>query len=633
MRTNKPMARPTRLPQLTPKTCTLAGGVLLLALSGVGAWHYQRPQPEATPAARSNAAQVEAANLVSAWTYRLEVGKAYVYDLSQTTDVRREKKPYANVTGKGRLEAHVVQAHEDSLDLIVRIDYEGSAGVALSPGGALQRSPLVVDESAHLRIARNGKVLALARVPGQAAKSQIFTTLLGSWLYVLPRFQSESGAIEAGPFFAEAVDGSGEFSVRYDLSEKAADPLRVTMRKERYQRASALTRMLSSEHQLAWSLAGGHLLNAKREERYEKGARELGVEVKDSGEITFVAQHATGFTPADLKRYTHATAMYLPEIASQEHVFALDENKVRSWEDLQADLRRLPSDPESEKTLELFDQVATSLVKHPEMLPSVAEEAAAQPSGSDQYRMLVGAISNLGTRDAQNALIDLYDAKDDKGKDMVLKAQALMDAPATEETRSMLVDSVDHGKTPALRSGAGLALGSALRNLSGKDEDDSVEAARARIMKLWNEAALPNDKNYALQVIGNSGDAYFVGLLKSEILSAESLYRPQAVSALRFMKDDESAQLLGLSLRSTDAPQLQQAAVDALFYRAWRPEFMEPVVSCFLGAAQSDLRIRCARAALQQPSQQQEMHAVLEKVRRSGQLDESLSSFIDSVLM
>lgn len=629
-----------RKPVRSSRTITMRLGIVLgVAVAASGALLLRSklahaPSPPAPVASAQADARELAQRFKTLFTYGLKAGKAYNYTLQQSTTVVRDGDPYADISGSGTLEAHVVEVGEDGIDLIARVRYDATSGGNRS---ILAGAPkLHAEGSAYLRLAPNGRVKLMRLLSAQEKTPQerLIATAIASWLYVLPTFDASStppgATASAGPYLAEASDPQGDYTSEYRVVGAFSNPLELRMRKLNYTRASALTRIAKSEHHLSWNLLDGYLLHAMSEDRYQKGASQLNVEVRESAEISFANISDAQFTAADIARYALESAMYLVPPSPKQPDSAVGDQPVQSWSELQGELRSLPHDPESEQPMAVFGALATSLAKNPAMLPSVLEEARAQPSSSEQFKMLIGAIGNLGSPAAQSGLVQLFETADDRGKDLVLKAQLLMSAPSTAETREMLAKTYENAPSSDLKSVAGLALGSALKNHAG--DEPSLDSVRQRIRKMWNDATSASEKEYALGVIGNSGDSSFLDILSAEVQNPASLYRAQAFDAMRFMNDDESATLLFYGLTLSELPTLQAAALDALFYHGWKPEFFEPLASCFLKPIATDIRIRCARVILNQPSAQQQMQQVLQTVRNAKDLDAELRAFIDGEL-
>ena len=633
------MRHQVRVSMRSTRTITTRVGIVLgLVVAASGAW-LMRPRldrdpstPASPPVAHADQG-VLAQRFKALFAYGLKAGKAYNYTFQQNTAVLRDGEPYAGISGSGTLEAHVVDVGLDSIDLIARVAYAAQS----DGGGSLLAKPtqLRVDGTAYLRLARNGRVKLLRFLPAleKSPQERLITSAVASWLYVLPRFEASPavpGAANAGPYPAEASDPQGDYSAEYRVVGGFTNPLELTMRKLNYTRASALTRIARSEHHVRWNLLDGYLLHAVSDDRYHKGASQLNVESRERTEISFTSITDAQFTVADIARYTLESAMYVAPQPAKQPDSAVGDQPAQSWSELQSELRTLPNDPESEKPLEVFGALATSLVKHPEMLPAVLAEARAQPSSSDQFKMLLGAIGNLGSPAAQRGLIELFGTTDERGKHLVIKTQALMNAPSTRETREMLASTYDNAPSARLKSEAGLALGSALKNQPG--DDPSLSSVRARIRKMWSDATTASEKEFVLDMIGNSGDPSFLDILSAEFQNPASLHRAQALDAMRFMNDEESASLLFYALTLSDLPTLQTAALDALVYHGWKPEFFEPLASCFLKPIATDIRIGCARVILRQPSAQQQMRPLLQRVASSNDLDTELRAFVEGEL-
>jgi hypothetical protein len=255
------------------------------------------------------------------FSYGLTPGKAYRYELRRRTDVLRDGEPFTGVTGEGTLEANAIGAGPDFIDVIARVEYR-LAPLATGAHASPASSTTTTTASAFMRLAKNGELKALRVQPELAGtqRERLAAGVIASWLYVLPRFDdprvSDDAPTAKGPFAATGSDPQGDFVSSFSVVGEAVDPLALKMVKLDYTRASALTRITSSNHDLQWNVRDGYLLHAKAEERIGKGDPQLKVEARERTEIRFVEVIPSRLGAGDVARYGVQSALYqLPHAA------------------------------------------------------------------------------------------------------------------------------------------------------------------------------------------------------------------------------------------------------------------------------------------------------------------------------
>jgi len=231
----------------------------------------------------------------------------------------------------------------------------------------------------------------------------------------------------------------------------------------------------------------------------------------------------------------------------------------------------LAASADTEKTRSrLLSRVAALLRVDPSAATAVAEYVRAHAGDVSAARLLAGALSSAGTREATDGLAHLTAAPLPSATRAVVMGALALSTPATKDSLSTLADVVTHGYDRQ----AALALGIHDRIGQG-DVPDGARAASDILLARYAQAGSDAERRTYVQALGNSGDARALPILERAMHGADRELAGPAVFSLRFVAGDGADALLDAAL---DQPDLALAAVRAIGYREparWRDRVVQ----------------------------------------------------------
>lgn len=217
-----------------------------------------------------------------------------------------------------------------------------------------------------------------------------------------------------------------------------------------------------------------------------------------------------------------------------------------------------------------LSRLAALLRVEPGAAAAVADHVRAHPDDVSAARLLTGALSSAGTREATNSLAHLTAAPlPGATRDAVMGALALS-TPATVDSLRALSDVVAHGYDRQ----AALALGIHGR-LGQGDVPDGSRAASELLRTRYAQAGSDAERRTYVQALGNTGDPGALPILERALHGGERGLASPAVFSLRFIAGTDADALLDAALAQ---PELALAAVRAIGYRdpaRWRDRLVQ----------------------------------------------------------
>lgn len=217
-----------------------------------------------------------------------------------------------------------------------------------------------------------------------------------------------------------------------------------------------------------------------------------------------------------------------------------------------------------------LSRLAALLRVEPGTAAAVADHVRTHAGDVSAARLLTGALSSAGTREATNSLAHLTAAPlPGATRDAVMGALALS-TPATGDSLSALSDMVAHGYDRQ----AALALGIHGRIGQG-DVPDGSRAATDLLRARYDQAGSDAERRTYVQALGNSGDPGALPILERAMHRGDRELASPAVFSLRFIAGTDADALLDAALAQ---PELALAAVRAIGYRdpaRWRDRLVQ----------------------------------------------------------
>ncbi len=610
--------------------------VAALLLLGLVVWVISGgPEPSATrdkalADIQNNAfdlATVDDSLLADLLTYRLQPGKSYWYQFSRKVEATLQDKPVVSIELSGLLAAHVVEEKAGVLSTIISVEFQNLRGIdstALAREGKGKTA-----HTALFAFDRSGLVQALRFTVGaEEAETEIIKDLLSNWLQSLPTKTAAEGrdtrssAVgrllgqdRRGPFAVRGVDTHGEYQSRLFVLPGEGVALRLEAAKQNYLSPATPVSVQGGETRGDFDLQKGYHLSRSGNDELEIGPAGFRVKSSQSYSFTFQKIADSAFGPADLAAYVLPAKVYDPDLY-RAAAADIKEARVRSWSEVKELLSELKPDTDGRKKHDAFHQLTKTLRSDASAVNAALAEVRRYPPETDQFQMIIGALSYAGSPEAQSGLIALFQgqALNQRGLQNILFAFAMMDEKATPEAKGFLSDTFARAESPEIENSAGLAMASTQR----ANPDDRT---RRLIEQEWSKARTPSRKRFVLEMVGNSGDDSYLPIVREAFRSNNPFLQTAALKALRFMQSKEAVQMILSELSGNQNEQLATAAAEALAHHTWDAAYARPVTECVQRRKSTNLRIACANYALGEPSQQAAMRQVLSAQKGTGAED------------
>ena len=492
--------------------------------------------------------------------------------------------------------------------------------------------------SALVRFDRNGAIQTLRYSQGaDEAEIEILKDLVANWLQSLPsKAASEGkdsrgsvmgrllGGDRRGPFSVRGVDTQGEFLANLFVSKGDGTALRLDSAKQSYVNSTSPITIHGADAKVDFDLHKGYLLSRAGTDELEIGPPGFRVRSSQSFSFTFQKVGDSAFGAADLALYGLPAKVYDPEFY-RASASELKEVRVRPWSEVNQMLAELKPDTDGRKKHNAFHQLTKTLRSDKAAVKAALGEARKYQPETDQFQMIVGALSYAGSPEAQAGLMALFNGQglNQRGQQNILYAFAMMEEKATAEAKLFLADNFTRADSPELENSSGLAMAATQR----ANPDDKT---RRMIEQEWQKARSASRKRFVLEMIGNSGDDTYFPIITQAYRSGNLFLQTAAIKALRFMQGRQAVAMILAELSGNNNEQIATAAAEALSYHTWDAAYAGPVTDCVRRRRASNLRIACANYALGETAQHAAMKAVLAGLKGSGESD--FDAFIDQQL-
>lgn len=574
--------------------------------------------------------QVDDALLADLLSYRFAPGKAYWFSFKRTVRATLKDQQLLDMDLAGQLAAHILEEQSRVLTAIVVVDFNNIKGVAINAGNKEEAAKSL---AALVQFTRNGSVQALRFTPAStSAERDLMRDIVASWMQALPTLREDQkgpgrgsllsrmfGGDRRGPFQIRGMDTQGEFLADLFVSKGEAVTLILESAKQQYLQTVSPVSIRESKARLDFDLQKGFPLERTMNEEFESGPDSFRLLSQQTFSSTFTKAGDSAYSLSEMALYSVVGRVfdldhYRAEAAKMPNV------AIKSWPDLKQMLADIKPDTQGSVKHNAFHQLTKTLKTDTAAQKAALQEVRKYSSETDQFQMLVGALSFSGSPEVQAGLIELFTGAglDSRGRLNLLEAFTMMEQPTTEEARAFLVDTFGKAETPEIENSSGLALAAALRH----KPDDKL---RRTIEREWEKAGSPSRKRFVLEMIGNSGDDSFFGIVQEAYRSGNLFLQIAALKALRFMNSARARTML-LAELSGAGPELAHAAADAISHQEWKPTFEKPIQDCVRQRQNSNTRITCANYALSQESQSAGMKAVLAGLR--GKVSDDFDAFI-----
>jgi hypothetical protein len=249
---------------------------------------------------------------------------------------------------------------------------------------------------------------------------------------------------------------------------------------------------------------------------------------------------------------------------------------------------------------EIFQDVVDALKDDPSLVSDYERVATTSPPGSRSTSMIIGALGALGTPEAQEAMIQIFQesAASPEEKQKIMMEFAVAPQPLTESTKGFLKDYYEKSDPTidSLATSAGLALGTSI----AFDGDPKT----IRYVKEKWEKATPGlfsketshttvQQEHLLGVMGNSKSDAFINEVEESAKSDNVTLRSAAITATRFSQDEKGRSILHDGLFKDSDTEVRLSAANAMYYQPADARSFSDLQSCAASDSFVGVKIEC----------------------------------------
>ena len=285
------------------------------------------------------------------------------------------------------------------------------------------------------------------------------------------------------------------------------------------------------------------------------------------------------------------------------------------------------------KIEELATKVKAMLQLRPQDAAALAQKMQNLDPQSEAMRMLVGALAEGGSLQAQDALLDVLEGRASSPQVALLVLPMLgnLNTP-TPRTQDVLID-LSRSPDRNIATTAQLALGAVAQAVASQDpaRADSIAQTFQKKLEAAKSEGNSDSVKDALAALGNTGSASAFSAVAKFVDNANSDVRTEAVMALRHMKSAEAEGLLLKTLQNDSDVNVRVEAARALGYHELTPQSFAAQREVLLNS--TDARVR--QVLLAELWRARDAYPeVIELVRLSatGSSDESMRQLAQNLL-
>jgi HEAT repeats len=438
-----------------------------------------------------------------------------------------------------------------------------------------------------------GRVLSVRFDPAVGNLSQSFArSLIALAQFVFPNGQA-SGLHQ---WEIQEDDPNGQYIARYEsgpsLTKGAAVDSQTDLRKfrktkVRYLQARPKTtpseietpKTITPKGSLvaSFDLKGGHLVSLSGMESQVIGisgknvaTAETNLQMSYLGKETLSAAELSAIRVANAQRENIALAVPLSVTRSKEESEALihrNELGSATLESLLADLAKLEASAEEANETPLYLKFKALVYLHPESSATLGRVLASAKANSLTIRILTGALSAIGHREAQAAFVTAIRAHAQDWPALAMLIPALSQASSpTQLAEDTLHDLAFNSPNPDIASTAQLSLGSMARNLAETSPERTARIVE-QFIKQIESSRYTDVTSQTLLVLGNAGAVQAFPTVARFMTDSSTALRAAAATALRWIESDQADVLLTKALGSDPDAGVRLEAAVALGFR------------------------------------------------------------------
>ena len=236
----------------------------------------------------------------------------------------------------------------------------------------------------------------------------------------------------------------------------------------------------------------------------------------------------------------------------------------------------------------LARKLISALKSNPQLLSSFMDWANSVLGNPKLSAYALGILGSVGTPEAQQMLVDIYQEEAGHLKNQVLNTLTLMKSPLSSDTRDFLRDQAD-AENSEISKGALFALG------SGIASDANSQASQEDLRYLENSLANTSsqqDKMKYLDALGNAGSESSLATLKKYTADSNSMIRAKAITSLRSIASEDVGSLYSKALYDSSA-RVRKAAWSNI--KASSSQYATLMSDCSAISSDADIQKECAQ--------------------------------------
>lgn len=390
-------------------------------------------------------------------------------------------------------------------------------------------------------------------------------------------------------FFTLSEDSAGKYEANFSWSWQGSNPLG---KKQKIKYLSDVNRpsFLESSHFVTWAQDLNLPSKIWGKEHSTIGEAPSSMEGISQYEIKFIKKEKLN------SLYGWSESIFKEGLGWKiaKHGEMNSNDKKISREEVMAKLKQISTLSQNEQ-LGLFGEILTLLNSKEldaKQLAAILDGARDPSERASLFKMVAGSMATNGSAQALAELVSLYNDNQTSRDERVtiLAALATTEAKIDPKTRDFLSDVYSQESDSKLREGAAYAYGSSMASL----ENNSSQKEVSNVFSRWNSlGAGPHpEKMIILDLIGNSGRAEFIPLVKEAYLMGLKDYQGKSIMAARSMNVPDSLAFIEGALNSSDSA-LRFIATQAIRLGQWNERYRAIVANCSLNEASAEVKLQC----------------------------------------
>ena len=321
---------------------------------------------------------------------------------------------------------------------------------------------------------------------------------------------------------------------------------------------------------------------------------------------------------ARLKQSVAAVTLSAPTSKRESEVsIERSELGTDSLEQLRTELAALDSAPAEQNETRIYLKFKALVYLHPDESQALGQLLSTANAKSITMRVLTGALSVVGSPEAQAALVSAIKARSEDWPALSMLIPALNEvslptALAEEAIRELAYKSPD----PAIASTAQLTLGTMARRLVGSSPGRADEIVDFLTQQIATSPSLDTTRQLLL-ALGNAGSVRASAAILKFTADSSPVLRAASASALRWIDSDQARKQLLVMLASEPDSSVRFEAAVALSFRDLTVDSFAAQKQALLAEEDSKVRLALLRNLWQGHLNFPEVRGLTEKVAAS----------------